>query len=331
MYWRLFIVWMFGFLFWNCSPKKVYSESQPDVPIIRFDSVLYHYLTQNQPDASLAGYRDFLDEYGEKIIGIGRSDSAGFYDRLKTYFAEPTLMQLYGDEQACLADLSAINAELSSGMNILLGHFPDLRPPKIYMHVSGWGQNVIVTDEILSLSADKYLGADYSLYRDFFYDYQLQGMLPGRIAPDYLLGFLLANFPFRGNEAVLLDRMIYEGKLRYILSQVLAGRQHWECINYTQAQYEWCIGHCERIWQLVLENRHLFLPDYLTTAAYLQEAPSTATLPSDSPGRVGIWLGFQIVTSYMKNHPATTMRDLIHRTDYAEFLKEARFNPGAVH
>jgi hypothetical protein len=29
----------------------------------------------------------------------------------------------------------------------------------------------------------------------------------------------------------------------------------------------------------------------------------------------------------MENHPATDWQTLMNRTDYAEFLKEARFNP----
>ena len=311
----------------GCSPKRVHSKSCSDEPVIRFDSVLYQYLTQNEPNKFLDEYRTFLDEYGEKVMGIGRSDSIGFYDRLRNYFSESTLMQLYGDEQIRFSDISALNAELSSGMETLLQHFPELRRPEIYLHVSGWGQNVIVGDEMLSLSADKYLGSDYPLYQEFFYDYQRQGMSPDRMAPDYLLGFLMANFPFQGNGEVLLDRMVYEGKLRYILSQLLPERKDWEYVGYTQAQYLWCNEHRERIWKSILENQHLFRPDYFTTSAYLNAAPTTSTLPADSPGRAGIWLGFQIVVSYMKNQPSTDWQALMDRTDYAEFLKEARFNP----
>ncbi|GHV56425.1 gliding motility lipoprotein GldB [Bacteroidia bacterium] len=324
---RLSVCLVLGFLFLGCSPKKTYSGTNPDVQIVRFDSVLYQYLTQDKPDEALAGYQEFLSEYGEKVIGIGRSDSAGFFDRLKNYFSEPTLRQIYGDEQVRLADISAVNAELLSGMDLLLQHFPNLRRPKIYLHVSGWGQNVIVTDDILSLSADKYLGADYPLYQEFFYEYQRQNMSPDRMAPDYLLGFLMSNLPFQGNADLLLDRMIYEGKLRYILSQLLPKRQLWEFVGYTQAQYTWCAGYCDRIWKSVLDNRHLFRPDYPTTSAYFKEAPSTSTLPSGSPGRVGVWLGFQIVLSYMKHYPETDWQVLMHRTDSVEFLKEARFNP----
>jgi hypothetical protein len=311
----------------GCSGKKVYGESNPDLQIIRFDETLYQYLIQNKSDSVLDGYKTFLNEYGEKVIYAGNIDSLGFYERLKMFFSEPTLMELYQDEQSQLADITGINEELSYGMETLLSAFPSLKQPEIYIHVSGLNQNVIVTDEILSLSADKYLGADYPLYQDFFYEYQRQLMSPDRIVPDYLLGFMMANFPFEGNEEILLDKILYEGKLRYILSRLIPHREAWEYVAYNKEQYSWCVTHQSKIWKLILENRHLFTPDFTTTSQYLKEAPYTASLPVESPGRVGIWLGYQIIGSYMENHPQVSLPELMNTTDYRELLKQSKYKP----
>ena len=313
-------------LFCDCSGKQAKKETNPDFSIIRFDSLLYQYLTQSEPDSSLLKTeKDFLDEYGEKIMGIGRSDSGGFYDRLQAFFSEPTLMSLYQDQQTQFADISEINFELSLAMKKLFETFPDLKKPRIYMHVSGLNQNVIVSDEILSLSIDKYLGADYPLYQQFFYDYQLQLMSPDRIVPDYLLGFLMANFPFKGKEDVLLDRMLYEGKLRYILSCLLPTRKTWEWVGYNEEQYAWSVENQSKIWKTILENRHLYTPDYILTSQYLKDSPYTAPLTPDSPGRVGVWLGFQIVAAYMKLYPEVSLPELMEKTDYQELLKLSKF------
>jgi hypothetical protein len=305
----------------------MYSESNSDLQIIRFDEHLYRYLTQNDSGNLLDEHSSFLNEYGEKVIYVGKPDSLGFQERLHAFFSEPALMALYRDEQSKFADISEINAELSYGMEILLSNFPQLQRPRIYMHVSGLNQNVIVTDEILSLSADKYLGADYPFYQDFFYEYQRQLMSPDRIVPDYLLGFMMANFPFEGNEEILSDRMLYEGKLRYLLSQCIPNREIWEYVGYNKEQYTWCMNHQSKIWKSILENQHLFKPDYVTTSQYLKEAPYTASLPTESPGRTGVWLGYQIVVSYMKNHPETGMQELMNRTDYRDLLKLSKYKP----
>ena len=270
---------------------------------------------------------DFLDVFGAGVLDIGKSDSTGFYSRLKGYFSDSTLMGIYRDEQEKFADITEINEELSKGLHDFLHQFPQIKPPKVYMHVSGFNQNVVVTDDILSISADKYLGADYPVYQDFFNDYQRQLMSSDRIVPDYLLGFMMANLPFKGDEDVLLDRMLYEGKLRYMLSQLLPNRQVWEYTGYDREQYEWCTQHQSLIWKTILENHHLFTADYLTTNQYLKEAPHTAALPVESPGRAGVWLGCQIVSAYMKQKPHTSWQELMENTDYQEILKQSKYKP----
>ena len=309
-----------------CSENKA-SGGTPEFTIIRFDTDLYRYLTQNAPDSVLRNEKEFLDVLGAGVIDIGKSDSTDFYFRLKKYFSDSTLMRIYEDEQDKFFNIIEIDKELSKGLSVFLQQFPKIKPPKVYMHVSGLNQNVVVTDDILSLSADKYLGADYPLYQNYFYDYQRQLMSPDRIVPDYLLGFMMANLPFKGDEDVLLDRMLYEGKLRYFLSQLLPNRQEWEYVGYNKEQYEWCSRYQSTIWKTILENHHLFTADYMTTNLYLKDAPNTAALSSESPGKVGIWLGYQIISAYMKQKPNTGWQELMENANYGEILKQSRYKP----
>jgi hypothetical protein len=310
----------------SCSGNKL-NERLQELSIIRFDSDLYQYLTQNESDILLQTHTGFLDILGEGILSIGNTDSTGFYSRLKDYFSEPTLMGIYKDEQEKFTDITDINKELSKGLQIFLQQFPQIKQPKVYMHVSGLNRNIVVTDDILSLSADKYLGSDYPLYQDFFRDFQRQLMNPDRIVPDYLLGFMMANLPFVGYEEVLLDRILYEGKLRYMLSQLLPKRQVWEYVGYTKGQYEWCVRHQSLIWKTIQESNHLLSPNYLNTTQYLKDAPYTAFLPEESPGKAGVWLGFQIISAYMKQKPKTGWKELMDNTDYQEILKQSKYKP----
>lgn len=312
----------------SCNKREVYGEVSSGTEIIRFDKALYEYLTNaSSSDDDLIAYADFVDEFGKNVIRIGSIDSIGFYERLRNYFSEATLRKLYADEQLAFEDTGSINKELSYGIEALLEAFPRLNRPYIYMHVSGLEQNVIVTDSILSLSADKYLGEDYPLYAYFFEDYRRRLMTRERVVPDYLLGFMMANFPFEGRADVLLDRMLYEGKLRYILSCLMPDREKREAVAYTEEQYDWCLSNEKNIWMLILENKHLFEPDYVVTDKYLREAPYTSALPVESPGRAGIWLGFRIVSSYMKQNPKTSWADLMSLTDYQRLLQDSKYKP----
>ena len=308
-----------------CSGNK--TPESTEFTIIRFDVDLYSYLINNEKDSLLQDHTDFLDVFGESVLSIGKSDSSGFFLRLKEYFSELTLMGIYKDEQEKFADIKDINKELSNGLYIFLQQFPQIKPPKVYMHVSGFCQNVVVTDYILSLSIDKYMGADYPVYQKYFYEYQRELMSPDRIVPDYLTGFMMANLPFVGEDDVLLDRILYEGKLRYILSKLLPKRKIWEYVGYDEEQYVWCDRHQPQIWNTILENHHLFTPDYFSTSQYLKDAPHTAYLPADAPGKVGVWLGSNIISAYMKQKPKTSWMELMENTDYQEILKQSKYKP----
>ncbi len=95
--------------------------------------------------------------------------------------------------------------------------------PALYMHVSGFNQNVLVGDSLLSLSIDKYMGEDYPLYQDFSMTINAVRCNPSHVVPDYIAGWLMSEYPFNGNENVLLDRMIYEGKIKYLVFISITG------------------------------------------------------------------------------------------------------------
>jgi len=312
----------------GCTNPKVFGGDSLSVKINRFDVDLYQYLKNKESDEKLLRNDSlFLNVFGENVVFIGHLDSVGFFDRLRSFFSEPTLMDLYQKELEVLADVTSYEKELSYGFDLLLEEFSQLKLPKIYMHVSGLNQNIIVADSVLSLSADKYLGADYPLYQEFFYDYQRQQMSPERVVPDYLLGFMYSEFPLKGEQHTLLDRILYEGKLRYILSKALPKREMRELFGYTKEQYCWCAGSESRIWTAILQQKQLYTTDYMIISQYINDAPYTIPLTDSSPGRVGVWVGYRIIVSYMKNNPKTSFQELMEQTDAQELFKEARYKP----
>ena len=303
---RYFVCFFIVCLVSSCNKN----QENTDFPILRFDTDFYRYITAELPADSLQKYNPFLSDYTEKVIDD---------------FSDSTLMQIYRDEQKIFADLSGLQKDISFGMKILLQNFLNLKQPEIYLHVSGWNYRVVTGENYVSLSADYYLGADYPLYQSYFYEYQLPQMTPERMAPDLFLGYLMSEFPFRGNESVLLDKMLYEGKLRYIISKLLPKRKNWEYVAYTQEQYNWCKDNESQIWKTILERQQLFTSDYLTTAQYFRDAPYTTSMPVESPAKLGIWIGFQIITNYMKQHPKTTWIELMNQEDYLLILRESKY------
>ena len=166
-----------------------YATVEP-LHINRFDKDLFRLIdtedTTLQPEL-IKQYPEMLDIIGKGILNLQTIETPGFFEKMRNYYSEPTLKGLYRDAITQYASVEDIEKSLGYGFAYLKENFPSMQIPAIYMHVSGFNQNVLVGDSLLSLSIDKYMGKDYPLYQDFFYDSQKLKMQ--RIAgPDDLRG-----------------------------------------------------------------------------------------------------------------------------------------------
>ncbi len=296
--------------------------------IHRFDKTLLHWVADGDSaalDSLHHLYPTMLEVLGMGVLNQRSPENPAFMERVQQYYAEPTLQGLYRDAVSSYADVQDIETALSHGMAFLKANFPDMKIPAVYMHVSGFGQNVLVADSLLSLSIDRYLGSEYSLYQRFFYDYQRIKMERSRCVIDYLFGWLMSEYPFAGNENVLLDRMIYQGKIAYIVSLALPEATPALIMGYTAADEQWCVEQEASVWRAILQRKQLYTPDRLTTDKYFEEAPCHF-LSDQTPGNIGTWMGWQIVKQYMKETNATLL-ELMGAEDAQVFLNTSKYKP----
>ncbi|MDL2255093.1 gliding motility protein GldB [Parabacteroides sp. OttesenSCG-928-K15] len=298
------------------------------VSIKRFDKILFQYIEKN--DSSLEEtlkkeYPQMLEITGKAVLNMKSVDMPGFFDRLLNYYSEPTLNNLYRQALHKYEQTEEIEQKLGNGFACLTELLPTLTQPEVYMHVSGFGQNVIAGDNLLSISIDKYMGEDFPLYEDFFYDFQRRKMQPDYIVPDYLTGWLMSEFPFKGNENVLLERMIYEGKIKYLVNLAVPSMSEAQLLGYTEEDFRWVEQHEGNIWRTIIERKHLYTPEHITTGLYFEERPSTF-ISDNAPGNLGTFIGWQIVMRYMKETKETPV-DLMSNTDAQNILTRAKYKP----
>ena len=55
--------------------------------------------------------------------------------------------------------------------------------------------------------------------------------------------------------------------------------------------------------------------------------PFTAEISQDSPGRLGIWIGWRIVDSYMRNNEHVTIQELMSEGDAQKILEQSFYKP----
>ncbi|MDU1889470.1 MAG: hypothetical protein E6767_02165 [Dysgonomonas sp.] len=316
--------------FIGCSGtiKKEGDTSQSVVSIQRFDKDLYNYLQypdQNQENEIKVKYPSLLPAFGR--VAIDNNDPITLLPALREYFAHPSLLKVYNDTDAKFNDVSDYERLLAIVDDIVGQQFKGKRLPRLAMHVSGFRENVIIVDDLISLSADKYLGEDYSMYQDFFQPYERQQMKPQFVVRDYLKAWLMSDVvePIDSDEQNLLKAMVREGKILYALSFLLPATEKIDLIGYTPEQNKWMEDHEKEAWRTILHKSYLFSDDNMLITRFINDAPFTMPLGVESPGRAGAWFGWRMVSAYARNKKVSLQN--IMDVDASVILKDAKYNP----
>ena len=101
-----------------------------------------------------------------------------------------------------------------------------------------------------------------------------------------------------------------------------------ELIGYDKEQYEWAAISESDIWKYFIQNEMLYSNDPVLSDRFITEAPFSKfylEVDKDSPGRIGVWFGWQIVNSFVKNNDIG-LQDLIV-TDNEEIFKKSKYKP----
>jgi uncharacterized protein YjaZ len=101
-----------------------------------------------------------------------------------------------------------------------------------------------------------------------------------------------------------------------------------EKIGYFPEQYEWAKDNEFYIWQYFVEKKLLYETDRKLLARFIIPAPFSRfnlELDSESPGRLGQYIGWQIVKSYMENNTTPLLQML--QMEATEIFNNAKFKP----
>ena len=121
--------------------------------------------------------------------------------------------------------------------------------------------------------------------------------------------------------------MVHQGKLLYILDALIPSTPKELKISYNEEQIAWCKTNAEPVWFYFIDNKLLYTKETTEIIKYMGEAPFIQGFPEGSPGRIGHWVGWQIVTAYMQNNPNITIEQLANEQDMQKILNKSKYKP----
>ena len=236
--------------------------------------------------------------------------------------------ELFRETQKIYKDFSELKSELSSLFKYVKYYNPKFRSPNVVTMTSNidYTSRVIYADSLLFISLDVYLGKEHKFYGDFP-NYIKENNSKENIIVDVANSIIkkqLAPFPNRS----FIGKMIHEGKKMYLLDMYLPNISDKIKIGYSKKKMDWAIENEEDIWKYFIERKLLFSTDTKLNKRFLDNAPfSKFYLETDnqSPGRIGVWLGWQIVKSFMHNNDVSLQELLM--IDSEDLFKKSKYKP----
>jgi len=301
-----------------------------DLEIQRFDRDLFEINKKNQRDKVSAlknKYGSFYDFFESQIINRGNLSDQKYYQELIAFTNHNDMREAYDTVQIIFSDLSKIENELGIAFWNFSQFFPDHKIPKITAFFSGFNYGVITFDNYLAIGLENFLGANSKYYSFIGKSKYLRLQNQERfICANVLEAWLNECFQLSHPEKDLLSQLIYKGKVMYCIDKMLPQISLADKFRFNQNQMNWTKENEEAVWQYFIHNDLLFSKDEKRYRSYINYAPFAKGMPKESPGRIGYYIGYKIVSSYMNNSEIDYNQLMLFK-DSREFLKKSQYKP----
>lgn len=309
-----FVVSLF---FLSCGQKSKIEKAVAEVPVelkvVRFDKLFF----ESQPK----DLNKLKNEF-PFFFPLGNDDEVWLEKMQNAQWRE-----LYSEVQKKYADFEPTKSELTSLFQHIKYYFPKTKTPKIITVISEMDYNnkAIYADSLVLISLEMYLGKEHKFYQ--FPNYIKQNFEQEQIMPDVVSGF----FKYKttpNQEKSLLSDMVYAGKELYLKDMFLPDYSDADKMGYTPEQIKWCEENESYIWRYFIEKEMLYSDDQKLIPRFINPAPFSKfylEIDNESPGRVGSWIGWQIVRSYMNNNEVS-LQGLL-KANAKEIFEKSKYKP----
>lgn len=238
-------------------------------------------------------------------------------------------LQLLTEVNKVFGGFEKTELEVESLFNHIKYYFPEFNPPRVITTTNyvRYRNRIIVTDTIAIFALDSYLGSNHEFYINIP-KYITATLKKEQIVVD-LAEEYAKKYIYQKQNKTLLDEMIYFGKQLYFKDAVIPFKTEAECIGYTQAQLDWSIANESLIWEYFVDRELLFSTDSKLPSRFINPAPFSKfykeDIDTDSPGRLGQYIGWQIIRAYMQQNDVALKDMLITSTE--DIFNNSKFKP----
>jgi len=327
------------------------SGTPPDVSHISFDMKTYRFdqdfssIDTNHIGASLqaleAKYPDFLNYYLDTFFTFGIHRNFAETNPILDSEVKPLIVykdfaQLQRTINQTYPNTKTTDSALKNGFRYMKYYFPEFQVPRVIymsMFLSKWPAFPLDTTT-MCVGLDWFLGEDFPHYANVGVPpYVAAHLRPSYIPVAVFSSLFKAKYKFPPYDKQLLDLMIHHGKEQYFLHKILPTTPDSVLFGYAQHKLDWCAKNEAVIYNFFVHQNLLYNKEQQSIMPYVHDGPFAVNFPdedpqSNTPGNIGTWLGYRIVTAYMAQNPSITLKQLMEQPiNGAQFLEGAKYRP----
>ncbi|MDH5474989.1 MAG: gliding motility lipoprotein GldB [Cyclobacteriaceae bacterium] len=330
---KLFILFISSYFLFSCNNNTNTCQNRPNVneDIVIEVSQLHHELLTIESEKELYKFIErepviasfFLkkDDYPNDSIM-----SSVLYKR----FSNPHIDTLRQEIDRVFGDNAELIQNFKSALAMLKYYYPEANLPKIKLVATGLenGADLFVSDSLIIVGLDFYLG-EGAKYRPLgFPNYLLQKYTKEYIVPSVMLLYGISsqyNASDIKDKSMLADMITY-GKSYYFAKMMMPCTPDSTIIGYTSEEIEGSEKNATTIWAHFLDNELLYEQDNFLKQKYLGERPKTFEIGDKCPGRIGTWLGWEIVNEFV-DKKELTLQELMKKENAQQLFQMAKYRP----
>lgn len=214
---------------------------------------------------------------------------------------------------------------ITEAFKYLKVHLPNAKLPKevVYMN-SYFASSAFCTENEIAIGLERYLGAKTDVIAELppqeFFPWIKQKMDAQYLERDAVAAWIMSNIVEEKENVSTIEAMIRWGKIMYLTEAAFPEKpKHW-IMRYTESDYSWALKNEQPFWDYLVDQKLLFEKDEQMQANFLNDGPFTSGLPEKGPDRLGQFLGWRIVQSYMAQYDITLQQ--LMALPYTELLQE---------
>lgn len=266
-------------------------------------------------------------EFAESYLSAGSyPNKEVLAEELLEVHQDTLLRELYQEVKINFPRIDSLETELANAFQYIKYYFPEFKVPKVYTFVGGFGSDIYIDKDILVIGLDYFLPAAHR-----FQPPDLPQYIAVRYQRPYIVPMVVTAISAAFNKTDLgqnnlLAEIIYYGKSYHFTKAILPCTPDEFIIGYSAEEIQACFDNEQLIWAHFVENDLLFETNPFVIRKYTGEAPATDEISPDAPGRLGRWLGWNIVDDYVFNQNIG-LHQMMDETDAGKIFKLSGYKP----